>query len=968
MNYQTLGDNILPVQNSLNKNLNFYPQTDIQKYQQVYNLSDTQLGNWDPITELQQQIQDDSSYVNSEQIIISSTSSDTYTYPYNQQNQEFDGTGLLFGLVFAKLEQIIFYVDVTQFNFNSNIDHFFSILELMNPYSQMKIYSVENKIVLLFEGQVNDIRTKYLRQKFQIHNDTIIRGELLVAHMKQISTKLKTHIFILSQGIDYKDSLNYSFPGIQITIVNTKLWQVKHTTQNYYFNSYQIIKSQVQATIYRFKNAIGANLVDLYNQTVEIKTQLDYLRIFRTKILQMLTPYLDTEVQYSPLIESQASIGNQHVIFLVLPIVKNQVVIGIVATSFSLQTIQEMIISQAPEYFTSNLFSDTTKSYNKNDITKLSPGELRQKVKLTNNLKNYSYFQKIYNKNRNLMIFQPKLENIYLNLMTILQLKKQQNNTIQNKQTIPKYNKDTLQFDPKNNYIFSVNQTYSEQKYLFSNQQKNESVQLLYIGQQCYVDDYKLLFEIKYNEHELLKYDNCTYFKQKTNITKCLCEFDNTLQIKLPFQSLQFIQNGKILNPYILRKFGIFDLLKQVTVRELLRLTECSENVNGKTDEYMYLIPGTDISMKITQQFLFYIRVWRYMHLLTQVYSQTVTTERMCIFSHFNQMRLCTTYQYSPNIEVFDQTQLKYQQFEFANKHWLVPHADNEFPSTCHESWLFQNKQSVAKDIFANSFEFSESIISYSMYNTYQGQVSLSPISEPYSYSPYLFIQNNIDKNEIEISTYYIDETYGDFQFLYIDSAGFILSSTQQQSKGKQTQTINEFDIFDSQLCQLSKQSQVLLDALFIAGLVKISYSISSGQVCTRYELIVDGAQNFILNQTTYQIQYMQKSHIYFVTTDNAIDMNIFSHTQEQLCFSSMQKYNDYLSKYFQTNNFKFQISGKNYSISDDYNLSYSTSNYEFGIREQLPIVNYSSLTRIVLILLVIFVIYFVALNSFWMH
>ncbi|CAL5992449.1 Conserved_hypothetical protein [Hexamita inflata] len=967
MNYQTLGDNILPVQNSLNKKFNFYPQTDLQKYQIVYNLSDTQQGNWNPIPELQQQIQGDSNYVNGEQIIISGANSNTYTYPYNQQNREFDGTGLLFGLVFAKLEQVIFYVDVTSFNFNSNIDHFFSVLELMNPYGQLKVYSVENKIVLLFEGQVNDIRTKYLRQKFQIYNDTIIRGELLVAHMKQIQTKLKTHIFILSQGIDYKDSLNYSFPGIQITIVNTKLWQVKHTTENY-FKSYQNIKSQVHLTVYKFKSAIGANLIDLYNQTIEMKTQLDYIRVFRTKILQILTPYLDNEVQYSPLIESQASIGNQHVIFLVLPIVQNQMVIGIVATSFSLQTIQEMIISQSPEYFTSNLFSDTTKSYNNNDITKLSPGELRQQVRQTNNLKHYSNFQKISNKNRNLIMFQPKLENIYLNLMTILQLKKLQNNTIQNKQTIPSYKKDTLQFDPKNNYIFSVNQTYSEQKYLFSNQQKNESVQLLYIGQQCYVDDYKLLFEIKYNEHELLKYDNCTYFKQKTNITKCLCEFDNNLQIKLPFQSLQFIQNGKILNPYILEKFGIFDVLKHVTIRELLGLTECSENVNGETDEYMFLLPGTDISMKITQQFLFYIRIWRYMHLLTQVYSQTVTTERMCIFSHFNQMRLCTINQYSPNVEVFDQTKLKYQQFEFANNHWLVPHTDDEFPSTCHESWLFQNKQSVAKDIFANSYEFSESIISYSMYNTYQGQVSLSPISEPYSYSPYLFIQNNIDKNEIEISTYYIDEIYGDFQFLYIDSAGFILSSTQQQSKGQHTQIINEFDIFDSQLCQLSKQSQVLLDALFIAGLVKISYSISSGQVCTRYELLVNGAENFIINKTSYQIQYMQKSHIYFVTTDNAIDMNIFSHTQDQLCFSSMQKYNDYLSKYFQTNQFKFQISGKNYSISDDYNLSYSTSFYEFGIREQLPIINYSSLTRIVFILLVIFVIYFVAQNSFWVH
>ncbi|CAL6011217.1 Hypothetical_protein [Hexamita inflata] len=299
MNYNTLSDIILPGQNQLYQNFNFYPQTNLQKYQLTFNLSNALQGNWDPITEFNQHIQNDNSYVNGEQIIISDANSNTYTYPFNQQNREFDGTGLLFGLVFAKLEQVIFYVDVTSFNFNSSVDHFFTILELMNPYSQMKVYSVDEIIVLLFEGQVNDIKTKYLRNKFQQRQDAIIRGELLVAHLKLISTKLKTHVFILSQGIDYQDSLNYSFPGIQLTIVNTKMWQVKYNAESQFqsqfqsianFQSYnQNIKSKVKATVYKFQITIGANLIDLYHQTLEMKTQQDYLRIFRAKIIQILT-------------------------------------------------------------------------------------------------------------------------------------------------------------------------------------------------------------------------------------------------------------------------------------------------------------------------------------------------------------------------------------------------------------------------------------------------------------------------------------------------------------------------------------------------------------------------------------------------------------------------------------------------------------------------------------------------------
>ncbi|CAL6063488.1 Conserved_hypothetical protein [Hexamita inflata] len=977
MNYNTLSDIILPGQNQLYQSFNFYPQTNLQKYQLTFNLSNALQGNWDPITEFNKYIQNDNSYVNGEQIIISDANSNTYTYPFNQQNREFDGTGLLFGLVFAKLEQVIFYVDVTSFNFNSSVDHFFTILELMNPYSQMKVYSVDEIIVLLFEGQVNDIKTKYLRNKFQQRQDVIIRGELLVAHLKLISTKLKTHVFILSQGIDYQDSLNYSFPGIQLTIVNTKMWQVKYNVESQFqsianFQSYiQNIKSKVKATVYKFQITIGANLIDLYHQTLEMKTQQDYLRIFRAKIIQILTPYLEDEVQYSPLIESQASIGRQQVIFIVLPVVQNQVVVGIVATSFNLQTIQEMIISQAPEYFASNLFADNIKSYNKNYITKLSPGQLRhvvqQKSKITFN--KYSVFGQVYETNRMFKQYQPTIDSIYLNVLSLLQLKKLQNRTIQNKQIIPKYKKDTLQYDPKNKYIFSVNQTYSEQKYLFSNQQKNESVQLLYMGQQCYVDDYKLLFEIKYNEHELLQYDNCTYFKQKTNTTKCLCEFDNQLQIKLPFQSLHFVQNGKILNPYILEKYGVFDLLKQVTIRELLGLTECSENVNGQTEDYMFIIPGTDISMKVTQQFMFYIRMFRYMHFFTQIQSQTVSTERMCIFSHFNQMRLCTINQFSPNVEVFDQTQLKYQQFEFANKHWLVSHSEDEFQSTCYESWLFQSTQSEAKDIFTNSYEFSESSISYSMYNTYQGQVILSPISEPYSYSPYFYILNNVDKNIQERNTYYKD-SITEVEFLYIDSSGFIISSTQQQSKGKHSKIINEFDDFDSQLCQQSKQSQMLIDALFIAGLVKMSYSISSGHVCTRYELQLNiTTSSFKINNTEFYIQkQIETTHYFMVSTDNAEDMKIFSKRNDPLCFSSMQKYNDYLQKYFVENKFKFQTSGKNYSITDDYNLTYNNKYEEFKILSKQQCIHQTSLNRkIIQFFIFILVIAFVQYNSQWL-
>ncbi|CAL6011220.1 Conserved_hypothetical protein [Hexamita inflata] len=434
-------------------------------------------------------------------------------------------------------------------------------------------------------------------------------------------------------------------------------------------------------------------------------------------------------------------------------------------------------------------------------------------------------------------------------------------------------------------------------------------------------------------------------------------------------QSLQFVQNGKILNPYILEKYGIFDLLKQVTIRELLGLTECSENLNGQTEDYMFIIPGTDISMKVTQQFMFYIRMFRYMHFFTQIQSQTVSTERMCIFSHFNQMRLCTINQFSPNVEVFDQTQLKYQQFEFANKHWLVSHPEDEFQSTCYESWLFQSTQSEAKDIFTNSYEFSESSISYSMYNTYQGQVILSPISEPYSYSPYFYILNNVDKNIQERNTYYKDSIM-EVEFLYIDSSGFIISSTQQQSKGKHSKIINEFDDFDSQLCQQSKQSQVLIDALFIAGLIKMSYSISSGHVCTRYELQLNiTTSSFIINNTEFYIQkQIETTHYFMVTTDNAEDMKIFSKRNDPLCFSSMQKYNEYLQKYFVDNKFKFQTSGKNYSITDDYNLTYNNKYEEFKILSKQQCIHQTSFNRkIIQIFIFILVIAFVQYNSQWL-
>ncbi|CAL6002488.1 Hypothetical_protein [Hexamita inflata] len=113
----------------------------------------------------------------------------------------------------------------------------------------------------------------------------------------------------------------------------------------------------------------------------------------------------------------------------------------------------------------------------------------------------------------------------------------------------------------------------------------------------------------------------------------------------------------------------------------------------------------------------------------------------------------------------------------------------------------------------------------------------------------------------------------------------------------------------------------------------------------------------------------MQKSHIYIITTDNADDMKIFQKTQDQLCFSSMKKYNEYLQQYFVDNKFKFQTSGQNYSITDDYNLTYNRKYEEFDIISKQNNVNYTSLNKLtVYVLVLILVVAFVQYNSYWIN
>ncbi|CAL6032334.1 Conserved_hypothetical protein [Hexamita inflata] len=969
------------------QSFSYFKGTDPASFQLVYNLSAPNPGSFDPVPSFTQANDPFPEFSPLEETIVSDIRSNSFTFPSNRENQEFDGTGLLTGLVFSKLDKAVFYVDVSKGLGNqlrNNLDHFSVALELVGPYVEIDVYSVGEVVKQVFSGRAKDVRTKYIFQMFE-EDDKVdyISGKLVADHIQKIGAKYNgtgtmVQVFVIAQAISVKKNNKPSCKltdNIKVVVISTKIVHQKVNNQfdnkiiskNKYYATYQNIQSLVNSSVSQFNYLQECEVIELLLETIEMTGQKQYLQELRYHIIQVLQKYLSNEIQLSQPIVSSSSLNKQKVLYYVLPVVKDNKLLGIVAKSISVFQIYEMIVSQHLEYFVSNLFfiPQQYSQYNLSLEMQIRQRKYIESQEIETNIQD-SFIQLNFEKNKILQSYLNTNDNIFLNNNTLTKVNDKTKLTgLSNLVVLNRLSKDTIQFNDQLSFIETVNTSYSEAKYIFTDYSTNSSKQLLYIGEQCYIDSnqYLMLFKLKYNEHSLIKYDNCTLFKEVMKTNQCLKYYDDNITIKIPFQNLQFYQNNVLLNPYILNQAQVYKELEKLEIKDILQLSNSDLTASALT-QYLLTIPNLNIQVKITQQLLFQIKFQRLMFYIAQENLKNIQTQPICIYSQFNQMFTCSNENNKQNIEIFDASMQKYQRFDFGNKQWLVNHDKDEFPSNCYASWLLINKQSTSKLLLTNSFHHSESIIKYSKYIGTKSLVLTNPLSEPYNYSPYLFMEQIYDQRSLEQSI------FGSNQEFIIDAGAFIVLHNNQVSQRQQQEQLNQFNMFDSHICQQFGQSWYMVDILFRAGVLQASYIITAGKFCMRYAIVSNDSYSFTIDNINFKLDRISDSLLFKLQILTPDMYNLFQDVKPSTCFSSMNGLNTFLTKYLKKYDFKFEISStRMYEFTNAYTLKQQIIEPPFTLKQELTDVKQSSSARVIFYLIVLVTaLMFVTLNSNWIN
>ncbi|CAL6078328.1 Conserved_hypothetical protein [Hexamita inflata] len=935
--------------------------------------------SYDPISMFQSANEQYNNFLSQEEQLIADINSNTYVYPHNNENTEFDGVGLLMGLVFSKLEKAIFYVDVTsgfgQNQLQNNFDHFAVALELISPYTKIVVYSVGASIKHIYSGLAKDVSIKYIFTKFiEDSYASISSGQLLINHMTRGNYSNVTQIFIITKAIHVNQHTKYDNslpPQVKLLVISTKRVNQKISSQilsqskQSYFNYVKLIQSQINSSVSGFAFLLNSPFIDLFQEQIGMNGNAQYLQTLRSRIIQKLEIYVQNEVQLSPQTVSTSALNRQKVVYYVLPIIIDNKLAGIAARSVSIQQIHEIIVTGQLEYLTANVFFIPEQYQKHNTNIELQVKLRKYGEKWTKNKFN-SFITQNCQRNYAMQDYVVLNNQIFLNIQTLQKLnEKTTKQGLSNINAVEKFLKDTVQFSTKQKFIKTIDTSYSEEKYIFSDHSTNQTKQLLYIGEQGFIDDnqYMILFKIKYERHNLLQYDNCTLFKQVMNTNKCLNSYDDQIIVKIAFQSLNFYQNQNIVNPYILNQANtVFQELQSLKIKDVLQLSDSNNNISA-TLEYKLLLPISGIYVQISQQLLYQIKFQRLMYFIAQenIAYSNIKTEGVCIFSQYNQMFVCKN-QINQNkqIEIFDANLQKYQRFDFSNKQWAIQHQTDEFPSNCFASWLLVNKMQTSKQLLTHSYHLTGSSLAYSKYSEVKSLVLSNPLTEPFNYAPYAFMEQIYDKKVLELNIFSTDQEF------ILDMGAYIVINSEQFSKKQEQVILNPFNLLDTRICQQFGVSQSMVDTLFRAGVLQISYVITAGKYCLRFSISsATTTKYFTIDGVDFKLDKIGDSLLYKLQILTPNQYNYFQDITHLMCFSSMESLNKYLFQYLTKHKFKFEMSNTEmYQFTNSYLLSQSSFEDTFNTEQNYIDVDNRSITALLYLVIFILIIYYVVFNS----
>ncbi|CAL5994472.1 Conserved_hypothetical protein [Hexamita inflata] len=881
-----------------------------------------------------------------DEITIIDKKLNTFIYPYNKQQPQYDARQTLGRFVFNLMDQVDIYIDLNMNEQELELSKLLiiDIVNMITMNTSIHIYTIGSNVQEIFYDSSDYIQLELIFANIKTQQQQSINFEELlhVFHKNYENNTNITISFIITRGIDGRIH-NTKFNSTNFVLINpffVKPFQhtyIQKISQNMLYNIVQQQKNILQKQQYRIEintQSLNASYICLNQENNSFQSLRQVNDFFKLQIHKVLLNYLDKQIFLTNLITTSQTFGNELSMHFIKAIIVDNEYQGLVAISARQHVAWEEIQTFSDDSINQNCFMVTNKSLVSDAQQKLYLNRMAN----TNQQGFRPFVSLMDQQQKQLQYGEAASSGLILNSFVLRKTKTSQafinNLTIDTLISNSKYQiyfsnhqqpliLDSTNFNTTSNFLISEKHQSQTGK-IYESTSLNLNRQVLTVMSDEFFEEksFKPLYNIDMSTSEVIKFDDCSFFKQRFGVNYCLEEFDSEINVRIPLSLVNFYQqiNGTI---YQIPKRSMYNS-KYLTQVEQLPVSFFLTNHNVTLEDGMLL--------EITSNVAVYLKLCRLVH--SQLRTLQPQKISQCANIRYSMIYVCTKITTNqPAVQLINLKQMDYKHF-FHNNVQLMP--SNQLyiqESNCVSHYNFDNTVNI---IYNPKYQNSE--IAYSKFVNniqYWQQHRLVGSNQK------VYIDILKPRSIIDINFLFDDEQ----QILYINQYGMFIAYPKQYSVLTPKYIVSQQNMLESTICQPQKLSRKLLRVLFLHGFVKLYYRLEGGRYCIQSQMMnITGTQTIIHSDTLkLELTQLPQTGIYKIVVINGNINDFLKDNTLAQCFSFVHELNTYLDDVLlKRNDLKFQYSNVDYKFSDIYQwtkwvqVQYDPQNYKISQNHNL--------------------------------
>ncbi|CAL5998854.1 Conserved_hypothetical protein [Hexamita inflata] len=858
-----------------------------------------------------------------DEITIIDKNLNTFTYPYNKQQPEYDARQTMGRFAFNIMNQVDIYIDLNMDQQELELSKLLiiDIVNMVTMNTSIHIYTIGSNIQEIFYDSSDYIQLELILASFKTSQHSSVNFEELL-HVFHNNYENNTNItisFIITRGID-GNIHNTKLNSTNFVLINPyfvkpfKYISIQNITCKYIYTIIQQYKSLLfkqQELIKINIKSLNASYIYLNQESNTFYSIRQVNDFFKLQIHNVLLNYLDKAVFLSNLVTASQTFNHDLAVYFVKAIIVDDEYQGLVAISARQDVSWQEIMTFNDDSINSNCFPVTNNTLHSdiqqqkiylNRMSNTNQQGFRPFIsQMDQQQKQLQYGEAIANGLilNSFVMRKVKVSQAFINTLMVDDVFRRQKSQNHYSDREAPLVLDSTTFNKTLNYLVSNHyQSQNGRFYESTSLSMNRQVLTVMSDEFFEQNSFKPLYEIDMQSSEVMKFDDCSFFKQRFGVNYCLDELDSEINVKIPLSLVNFYQqiNGTI---YQIPKRSMYNskYLKQV---EQLPVSQFLSNHNITLEDGMLL--------EVTNNIAFYLKICRLVHQYLRILQPKKVQQ--CANIRYSMIQVCTkTVGNQPAVQFINLKQLDHKHF-FHNNVQLMP--SNQLyiqESNCVSHYNFDDTVNIIYNPIQQNSEIA--------YSKFVNNIQYWQQHRLVGSNQKVYIDILKPRSFIDINFMFND----DQQTLYINQFGMFIAFPKQYSVLSPKFIVSQQNMLESTICQPQKMSRKLLRILFQHDLVQLYYRLEGGRYCLQTQMLnITGKQTIHNGTFKLELTQLPQTGIYKI---EVIEGNINDFLKDNTlakCFNFVDDLNKYLDDVmFKLYDLKFQYGNVDYKFSDIY-------------------------------------------------